>query len=97
MPTQVRDTDPASLNTPNDLGDNGRQAIADVFHAFGLLRDRLVHSLADAPEVANGFDRGNPVGHAQQRDGHGDVLVEHADGKHLAARIEKRFQVQLVP
>ena len=29
MATQVTDTDPASLNTPNDLGDNGRQEIAD--------------------------------------------------------------------
>ena len=29
MSTQVPDTDPASLNTPNDLGDNGRQEIAD--------------------------------------------------------------------
>ncbi len=28
MATQVTDTDPASLNTPNDLGDNGRQAVA---------------------------------------------------------------------
>ncbi len=35
------DTDPASLNTPNDLGDNGRQEIADavnklVADAFAL-------------------------------------------------------------
>ena len=29
MATQVPDTDPASLNTPNDLGDNGRQEVAD--------------------------------------------------------------------
>ena len=29
MATQAKDTDPASLATPNDLGDNGRQAIAD--------------------------------------------------------------------
>ena len=28
MATQVTDTDPASLATPNDLGDNGRQDIA---------------------------------------------------------------------
>ena len=38
---QVLDTDPASLNTPNDLGDNGRQAIAEsvnklVADAFAL-------------------------------------------------------------
>ena len=29
MAIEARDTDPASLLTPNDLGDNGRQAIAD--------------------------------------------------------------------
>ncbi len=29
MATQVPDTNPASLNAPNDLGDNGRQEVAD--------------------------------------------------------------------
>ena len=29
MATEARDTDSASLDTPHDLGDNGRQAVAD--------------------------------------------------------------------
>ncbi len=40
MATQVPDTDPASLNTPNDLGDNGRQEIADSVNT--LVADAFV-------------------------------------------------------
>ncbi len=40
MATQVPDTDPASLDTPNDLGDNGRQEVADAVNK--LVADAFV-------------------------------------------------------
>lgn len=40
MATQVPDTGPASLDTPNDLGDNGRQEVADSVNK--LLADAFV-------------------------------------------------------
>ena len=40
MAKQVPDTDPASLDTPNDLGDNGRQEVADAVNK--LVADAFV-------------------------------------------------------
>ncbi len=84
MATQVPDTDPASLNTPNDLGDNGRQAIADsvnklVADAFVLYtKTKNFHWHMSGPNFRD---------YHRLLDEHGDAIFATTDP--LAERVRK--------
>ena len=84
MASEARDTDPASLATPSDLGDNGRQAIADsvnklVADAFVLYaKTKNFHWHMTGPHFRD---------YHRMLDDHGDQIFATTDP--LAERVRK--------